>query len=97
MKNASRAGLPPSSLLAWRTVMPTVDAVYVGDFDDRFNEASFWSYKDVGMRNWSRNAVSRAAILLARSLYVLASGSVLDPSEISSKVSHSHNCPMQPG
>lgn len=66
--------------------MPTVGAVYIGDFDDKFNEDSFWSYKDLGLRKWSRHAVARAAILLARSLHFLASGLELDTSSISVKV-----------
>eukprot|EP00892_Ulva_mutabilis_P006877 jgi/Ulvmu1/4561/UM002_0289.1 len=85
VSNSSRDVLPPSSLLAWRAVMPDVDAVYVGDFDDRFHEESYWSYKDLGLRQWSRHAVARAAILLARSLHQLASGTPLDVSEISIK------------
>lgn len=76
--NSSRDELPPSSLLAWRSVLPDVGAVYLGDFNEQFSEDSYWSYKDLGLRQWSRDSVARSAILLARTLHLLASGSQLD-------------------
>lgn len=67
-------------------MLPAVGATYLGDFDKTFNEDAFWSYKDLGLRNWSRRSVAHSAILLARTLHELASDSALDMSEISTKV-----------
>jgi hypothetical protein len=55
-------------------VVPNIDGVYIGDFDQEFTLGNFWSYKDDATVNWSIENVGKAAITLAQALHSLATG-----------------------
>lgn len=74
VKTSGQAYLPPSSLLAWQKVLPKVDSVYLGDFDDEFSNQRFWSHNDDGVKAWSASQIARSAAVLASALHTLATG-----------------------
>ncbi|KAM5558159.1 nicastrin [Rosa sericea] len=71
--NASNPGIPPSSLMAFLGKDSLTSGVVLEDFDTVFTNKFYHSHLD-DLSNINSSAIVAAASLVARTLYILASG-----------------------
>ncbi|CAJ1867672.1 unnamed protein product [Sphenostylis stenocarpa] len=71
--SASNPGIPPSSLMSFFEKNPAISGVVLEDFDSVFVNKFYHSHLD-DLSNVNSSAVVAAASLIARTLYILASG-----------------------
>ncbi|KAK2440419.1 hypothetical protein P8452_19522 [Trifolium repens] len=71
--SASNPGIPPSSLMTFLNKIPGISGVVLEDFDSSFVNKFYHSHLD-DLSNVDSSAVVAAASLVARTLYILASG-----------------------
>lgn len=71
--NASNPGIPPSSLMAFLRKNSITSGLVLEDFDSVFSNNFYHSHLD-NISNINSSAVVAAASLVARTLYILASG-----------------------
>ncbi|XP_008789257.2 nicastrin isoform X2 [Phoenix dactylifera] len=71
--NASNPGIPPSSLMAFLRKNASTSGVVLEDFDSSFTNQFYHSHLD-NSSNVNSSSIAAAAALVARALYILASG-----------------------
>ncbi|XP_065848730.1 nicastrin isoform X2 [Euphorbia lathyris] len=74
MASTSNPGIPPSSLMSFLRKNSSTPGVILEDFDAAFNNKFYHSHLD-DMSNVNSSAIVVVASIVARSLYILASGS----------------------
>uniref|UniRef100_A0A0A0LBN5 Nicastrin n=1 Tax=Cucumis sativus TaxID=3659 RepID=A0A0A0LBN5_CUCSA len=79
--STTNPGIPPSSLMAFLAKNPQVSGVVLEDFDTGFTNQFYQSYLD-DLHNINSSAIEAAALLVARTLYILA----INKKELSSSV-----------
>ncbi|KAJ6791400.1 nicastrin [Iris pallida] len=71
--DASNPGVPPSSLMSFIRKNSSISGVVLEDFDTSFTNRLYHSHMD-DLSNINSSSVAAAAALVARALYVLATG-----------------------
>ncbi|XP_015582559.1 nicastrin isoform X1 [Ricinus communis] len=72
--STSNPGIPPSSLMAFLRKNSSITGIVLEDFDSAFSNKFYQSHLD-DISNIHSSAIVAAASLIARTLYILASGS----------------------
>lgn len=70
---SSNPGVPPSSLMSFMRKNTSISGVVLEDFDSQFSNKFYHSYLD-NSDNINSSSIAAAAALVARSLYILATG-----------------------
>uniref|UniRef100_A0A7N0TBR3 Nicastrin n=1 Tax=Kalanchoe fedtschenkoi TaxID=63787 RepID=A0A7N0TBR3_KALFE len=71
--SASNPGIPPSSLMAFSKKNPLTSGIVLEDFDAAFSNKFYHSHLD-DISNVNTTSIVAAASLVARTMYILASG-----------------------
>ncbi|THU47345.1 hypothetical protein C4D60_Mb09t14510 [Musa balbisiana] len=71
--DVSNPGIPPSSLMTFLRKNSSVDGIVLEDFDSSFTNKFYHSHLD-SPSNINSSSIAAAAALVARTLYILASG-----------------------
>ncbi|XP_008457115.1 nicastrin isoform X1 [Cucumis melo] len=79
--STTNPGIPPSSLMAFLAKNPQISGVVLDDFDTGFTNQFYQSHLD-DLHNINSSAIEAAALLVARTLYILA----INKNELSSSV-----------